>query len=88
MPTNPPGYMNLYYKANKDKFNNPKEKKKRAARNRARRLMEKKVGKAALKGKDVDHKKPLRNGGGNGVKNLRVLSIKKNRAGNGKQKKK
>lgn len=34
----------------------PEQKKIRASRNRARRLMIKAHGKAALKGKDVDHK--------------------------------
>lgn len=52
----------------------------RVKRNAARRLMTKAKGKAALKGKDVDHKKPLSKGGGNGKKNLRVTSKKKNRA--------
>ena len=84
MPTNKPGYMASYYRKNKDKFNNPKEKKKRAARNRDRYKMKKKYGASALKGKDIDHKKPLRNGGGNGASNLRIQSRKKNRANNGK----
>ena len=57
----------------------PDQIKKRAMRNAARAAMEKKVGKAALKGKDVDHKKPLRNGGGNGHGNLRIRSVKANR---------
>ena len=57
----------------------PEQIKKRAQRNAARRAMEKKVGKAALKGKDVDHVKPIRNGGGNGHGNLRVRSVKANR---------
>ena len=39
----------------------------------------KKHGEAALKGKDVDHKKPIRNGGGNGHGNLRIRSVKANR---------
>lgn len=78
-PSNPPGYMASYYRKNKSKFNNSTEKKKRAARNRARRKMEKKVGKAALRGKDVDHKKPLKKGGSNNLSNLRVQSPKKNR---------
>jgi hypothetical protein len=57
----------------------PEQIKKRSQRNAARRAMEKKVGKAALKGKDVDHKKPIRNGGGNGLGNLRIRSVKANR---------
>lgn len=57
-----------------------KQVKNRVKRNAARRLMTKTKGKAALKGKDVDHKKPLKSGGGNGKKNLRVTSRSKNRA--------
>jgi hypothetical protein len=56
----------------------PEQIKKRAQRNAARREMEKKHGKAALAGKDVDHKTPIRSGGGNGS-NLRIRSIKANR---------
>lgn len=57
----------------------PEQVKNRVKRNRARREMAKKKGKAALKGKDVDHKKPLSKGGSNSSKNLRVTSKKKNR---------
>lgn len=80
--------MAEYYRKNKDKFNNPKEKAKRAKRNAARRAMTKKVGKSALRGKDVNHKRPLRKGGSNRMSNLSVMSRKKNRANNGKRKKK
>lgn len=88
MPSNKKGYMGAYYHENKDKFNNPLEKKKRAARNQARRMMTAKVGKAALKGKDVNHKNPLRNGGSNILSNLNIQSRKVNRGNNGKSKKK
>lgn len=55
----------------------PEEKKKRAKRNAARRKMEK-AGKVKKgDGKDVDHKRGI--GGGNGAKNLRVVSKSKNR---------
>ncbi len=49
-----------------------------AARHRARRLMIKKHGKAALRGKDVDHSNgnPL----DNSPKNLKIMSRSKNRA--------
>ena len=59
------------------------QKKKRAMRNTARRRAEKdgKVHKGD--GKDVDHKKPLRSGGGNSKGNTRVRSVKSNRADNG-----
>lgn len=57
----------------------PEEIARRSQRNKARRLMEKEVGKAALKGKDVDHKVPIRAGGTNALSNLRVSSVAKNR---------
>ena len=57
----------------------PEEIKKRAARNAARAEMVKTHGKAALAGKDIDHKKALRNGGSNGRHNLRVSSAHQNR---------
>lgn len=50
-----------------------------AARKRARRAVEKKVGKAAVKGKDVDHVVPLKRGGSNATGNLRVTTVAKNR---------
>ena len=52
----------------------------RVKRNAARRAMTAAKGKAALKGKDVDHKKPLKSGGSNAKSNLRVTTKKKNRA--------
>lgn len=48
-------------------------------RDKARREMEKKHGKAALKGKDVDHKVPIRSGGTNAASNLRITTPAKNR---------
>ena len=77
MPTNKKGYMASYYRKHSDKWNNPTEIKKRTKRNAARAKMEKKVGKAALRGKDVDHRRGV--SGGNGYGNLRVRSIKSNR---------
>lgn len=58
----------------------PEEIARRSARNKARREMEKKYGKAALKGKDVDHVRPLSRGGGNSASNLRLRSISSNRS--------
>lgn len=51
----------------------------RSARNKARRKMEKEVGKSALKGKEVDHKVPLSKGGSNARSNLQVMSRTANR---------
>ena len=58
----------------------PEQRKKRAMRNKARRKMEKKHGKSALRGKDVDHRRPLAKGGGNGSGNLRLSSRSSNRS--------
>lgn len=60
----------------------PKAVAKASARKRARRIMERKYGKAALKGKDVDHIKPLSKGGTNALSNLRLVPSSKNRARN------
>lgn len=51
-----------------------------AKRHRARRQMEKELGKEAIEGKDIDHKKPLSQGGGNNRENLRVSDPGKNRS--------
>lgn len=76
-------------KARYDKAFNarPAEKKRRAARNTARRRMIAKRGKAALRGKDVDHKDF--NPRNNSSKNLRVISTSKNRSrGNNRKRRK
>lgn len=51
----------------------------RALCNNARRHAIRKHGKAALKGMDVDHIKPLSKGGTNAPSNRRLLPISKNR---------
>ena len=57
----------------------PEEVAKRVKRNQARATMEK-AGKVTKgDGKDVDHKKPLKKGGGNGTSNLAVKSETANR---------
>jgi hypothetical protein len=56
----------------------PEQVRKRVARNAARRLMIKKHGKAALRGKDVDHKRGTQ--AGNGPSNLRIRNRSENRA--------
>lgn len=58
----------------------------RVARNKARRQMIAKHGKSALKGMDVDHKKPIRNGGKTEAGNLRIRSVSSNRSSNGHKK--
>jgi hypothetical protein len=56
----------------------PEQVRKRVMRNAARRLMIKKHGKAALRGKDVDHKRGTE--AGNGASNLRIISRSANRS--------
>jgi len=56
----------------------PEQVRKRVARNKARRMMIRKHGKAALKGKDVDHKNG--NATDNSKGNLKLISKSKNRA--------
>lgn len=56
----------------------PEQVKKRVARNAARRMMIRKHGKSALKGKDVDHSNG--NATDNRRSNLKVISRSKNRA--------
>jgi hypothetical protein len=67
-----------YKKEYKDYHSKPKQKKNRASRNKARSLMKKLRGSKAIKGKDIDHKN--RNPRDNSIKNLRVRSIRLNRA--------
>lgn len=80
MPTNKKGYMADYYHKNKNKFNNATEKKKRAARNKARRMMEKAGRVRKGDNLDVHHIRSLKNGGSTTKANLRVVSRSKNRA--------
>jgi len=58
----------------------PEVKKKRAARNKARRTMEKEGLVSKGDGKDVDHKRPLSKGGSDDRENLRVKSASSNRS--------
>lgn len=57
-----------------------KEKKNRAKRNAARRMAVSKGKVSKGDGKDVDHKKPLCKGGGNGESNHQVVSASSNRS--------
>ena len=61
----------------------PEQKKNRAKRNAARNEAMKKGIVKKGDGKDIDHKNPIRNGGGNGKGNLRVRDKSANRADNG-----
>jgi hypothetical protein len=58
----------------------PEQVKNRAARNGARRKMEKEGKVKKGDGKDVDHKTPMAKGGGNGRSNLAVKPKSKNRS--------
>lgn len=53
--------------------------KQRSERNQARRIVAKDLGKAAIAGRDIDHKKMVKDGGTNARGNLRVRSIHSNR---------
>lgn len=64
-----------YKKEYKDFHGKSTQKKRRAARNKARSLLGLKKG----DGKEVDHKRPLSKGGSNRIKNLRAVSRKVNR---------
>lgn len=72
------------YKKSTKYENSPEQVKKREERNKAHYQVEKKVGKAALKGKDVDHRKPLRHGGSNLPSNWDIRGIGPNRGDNKK----
>ena len=61
----------------------PEQRKRRSKRVLARREMEKEGRVSKGDGKDVDHKRALRNGGSNNRSNLRVQSKSKNRSDNG-----
>lgn len=63
----------------RDYAGKPEQIAKRSECNKARRLMTKKLGAAALKGKDVDHKVHIAKGGTNSASNLRVRSVHSNR---------
>lgn len=57
----------------------PEHEHQRSMRNQARRIVAKRDGKAAIKGKDVDHKKMVKDGGTNAPSNLRPRSVHANR---------
>lgn len=55
-----------------------------AQRHRARRKVEKRVGRKLSPTEHVDHKRKVKDGGSNGDGNLRVMSASKNMADGGK----
>ena len=79
MPSSP-NYKRNYKEEYENYHSSSEQRKNRAARNRARYELEKdgKVHKGD--GKDVDHKKPIAKGGGNGRSNLRVVPKSENRS--------
>jgi hypothetical protein len=69
------------YKKEYDEYHGTREQKRnRAKRNAARREMEREGKVSKGDGKDVDHKKPISKGGGNGKGNLRVTPKSSNRS--------
>ena len=64
-----------YKKEYKEYHGTPAQRKNRSMRNQARR----KVGLKKGDPREVDHKKPMSKGGGNGRKNLRAISKTRNR---------
>lgn len=71
--------MRDYKKEYAQYHSKPEQKKNRAKRNAARAIMARELGKSAIKGKDIDHIKPLSKGGSNKRSNLRVMSVSQNR---------
>lgn len=69
-----------YKKEYREYHSKPEQRKRRSQRVLARRKMQKRYGKSALKGKDVDHKD--RNPLNNSLSNLRIQSVRKNRGRN------
>lgn len=63
-----------------EKENKPKRVLDRAQRNKARSIMRKKLGSAAIKNKDIGHKKALSKGGVTTLANLFVQSSRTNRS--------
>lgn len=68
-----------YARHYRDYQGKPEQIAKRSQRNQARAKLEKRVGAAALQGKDAGHKTPIKSGGTNAASNLKVQSVKSNR---------
>jgi hypothetical protein len=79
MPSSPNYKRN--YKEEYDNYHaSAEQRKKRALRNKARKELEDEGRVSKGDGKDVDHKRPLAKGGGNGRGNLRVVPKSDNRS--------
>lgn len=69
------------YKKEREKYHSkPEQMANNRARKKARRELEREGKVSVGDGKDVDHKTPLKRGGGNGRSNLRVQPRSKNRS--------
>lgn len=68
-----------YKKEYREYHSKPAQKKRRAARNKARRIMQREGRVKKGDGKDVGHKKSLKSGGTSARRNLTVQSRKSNR---------
>ena len=77
MPSSP-GYKRDYKQEAASE--SPQRRHQRAERNKARRDFVKEHGKASVQGKDVDHKRPLSEGGNDSLWNLRTLNPHSNRS--------
>ena len=87
MPPSSKGYVRDYKAEYKKSQASKKAKTDRAARNKVRRAAIKKgTVKKGDSSKDIDHKKPLRNGGSKKKSNTRVRSTSTNRSANGHRK--
>lgn len=74
-----------YKKEYREYHGKPEQIKRRDARNKARRMMEKEGRVRKGDGREVDHKVPLSKGGSNSRRNLRVVSRRTNRRKGGKR---
>jgi 5-methylcytosine-specific restriction endonuclease McrA len=79
MPSSP-NYKRNYKEEYRNYDGTTAVKKKRAKRNKARRIMEREGRVRKGDGKDVDHKRPLSKGGSSSRSNLRVTSARSNRS--------
>jgi hypothetical protein len=79
-------YVRDYKMEYRNYHGKPKQRKERAKRTAAREALIRKGKVKKGSDMDVDHKKPLRNGGSNGINNLRLRHKSKNRSDNGHRK--